>query len=638
MRTLIELFETSVEKHTGNPLLWEKTSGPYQSISYSETREMVYRLGAGLMALGMQKGDRAALLSEGRNGWLISELSIFCCGGINVPLSVKLEANELKFRIEHSGAKYVIVSASQAPKIAEIIAQLPSVEYIISLDNPEAANRNEIGYDDLLNKGDIFLADEASRARFMLMKESVQPDDIANISYTSGTTADPKGIMLTQLNYTANVLQADKILEIPTWYKTLAVLPWDHSFAHTACLYTFMLKGASIGSVQNGRTPIETLRNVPQNIKEFKPEVMMSVPALSKNFRKNIEKTIQAKGAFTEKLFNHALKVAYAYNGDGWNKGKGWRALLKPEYALFDKILFSKVREGFGGNLQFFIGGGALLDIELQRFFSAIGIPVYQGYGLTEAAPIISANSPIAVKFGSSGKTVINLDVKICDNDGIELPVGQKGEIVCKGENVMKGYWNNPKATEETIVDGWLHTGDMGYLAADGYLYVLGRFKSLLIGNDGEKFSPEGIEEALIDQSPLIDQAMLYNNQNPYTVGMIVPNIATINRLVEKQGIRPGSPEGNQRSLELLQQEIDQYKKGGKYEGMFPERWLPAAVAVLPEAFTEQNHMINSTLKMVRGKITDHYTAELEYLYTAEAKNIINPSNLNALAKWHKAE
>jgi len=202
----------------------------------------------------------------------------------------------------------------------------------------------------------------------------------------------------------------------------------------------------------------------------------------------------------------------------------------------------------------------------------------------------------------------------------------------------MKGYWNNPKATEETIVDGWLHTGDMGYLAADGYLYVLGRFKSLLIGNDGEKFSPEGIEEALIDQSPLIDQAMLYNNQNPYTVGMIVPNIATINRLVEKQGIRPGSPEGNQRSLELLQQEIDQYKKGGKYEGMFPERWLPAAVAVLPEAFTEQNHMINSTLKMVRGKITDHYTAELEYLYTAEAKNIINPSNLNALAKWHKAE
>ena len=360
---------------------------------------------------------------------------------------------------------------------------------------------------------------------------------------------------------------------------------------------------------------------------------MMSVPALSKNFRKNIEKGIQSKGAFTEKLFNSALKVGYAYNGDGWNKGKGWRAFLKPMVLLYNKILFSRIRANFGGNLKFFIGGGALLDIELQRFFSAIGIPVYQGYGLTEAAPIISANSPQAVKFGSSGKVVKYLEAKILDSDNNELPVGQKGEIVVKGGNVMKGYWNNPKSTAETIVDGWLHTGDMGYLSEDGFLYVMGRFKSLLIGNDGEKYSPEGIEEAIVDQSSIVEQAMLYNNQNPYTVGMLVPNVPEISRQLEKQGISLKSEQGYLKALEMIKNEVDQYKKGGKFENMFPERWLPASLIILPEAFTEQNHMLNSTMKMVRGKITERFQTEIDFLYTPEAKNIVNPVNIGALKK-----
>jgi long-chain acyl-CoA synthetase len=481
-----------------------------------------------------------------------------------------------------------------------------------------------------------FLESAINKKSFEGIWRNVQPNDIASISYTSGTTADPKGIMLSHLNYAANVVQGNSVLEILDQYKTLAVLPWDHVFAHTACLYSFMLKGASIGSVQTGRTPMETLRNVPVNIQEFKPHIMMSVPALSKNFRKNIEKGIQSKGKFTELLFKHALKVAYRYNGDGWNRGKGWRRFLKPEYVLFDKILFSKIREGFGGNLKFFIGGGALLDIELQRFFFAIGTPVYQGYGLTEAAPIISANSPHAVKFGSSGKPVKDLEIKICDPDGITLPVGEKGEIVVKGENVMVGYWKNQKATEETIKEGWLYTGDSGYLSHDGYLYVLGRFKSLLIGNDGEKFSPEGIEEAIIDQSPYIDQAMLYNNQNQYTVGLIVPNIAAINRKLNNLGLDPNIEEGISKSLEIIKQEIDAYRKGGKFEGMFPERWLPTSIIVLPEPFTEQNHLLNSTMKMVRGKITEYFKAEMDFIYTPEAKEITNSKNTASIQKWNK--
>jgi len=636
MKTLIELFEKSVEKYPENPLLWEKRKDQYISSTYQEIHRQAILFGAGLFAAGLQKGDRVGLLSEGRNRWLVSELAVLYCGAVNVPLSVKLEAPELKFRLEHSGSKMVIVSAGQAGKIAEVFENIPDIKSVIHLDDKSKLDVKDVLFSDLIKKGEAFLESEENRKLFEETWQSVGPDDIANISYTSGTTADPKGIMLSHLNYTTNVIQANTVLEIHQDYKTLALLPWDHSFAHTACLYTFMLKGASVGSVQSGRTPMETLRNVPINIREFKPDIMMSVPALSKNFRKNIEKGIEAKGPFTEKLFNMGLKVAIIYNGDGWNRGKEWRMFLKPIYAIFDKIIFSKIREGFGGKLKFFIGGGALLDLELQRFFYAIGTPVYQGYGLTEAAPVISANCPEAVKFGSSGKIVKYLEVKICDSEGESLPIGEKGEIVVKGDNVMNGYWKNPKATEETLRNGWLYTGDMGYFSPDGFLYVMGRFKSLLIGNDGEKFSPEGIEEAIVEQSTFIDQVMLYNNQDPYTIGMIVPNIFAINRLLEKLDLIPGSQEGNLKSLEIILQEINAYRKGGKYEGQFPERWLPAAIAILPEAFTEQNHLLNSTLKMVRGKITEHFRKELDYIYTPEAKEIKNRMNIQAIQNWNK--
>lgn len=636
MKTLIELFEKSTDNYPNNPLLWEKTTDEYKPSTYQEVRKEVHQLGAGLQAIGLEKGDRVGLLSEGRNAWLISELGILYCGAINVPLSVKLEPSELKFRLEHSGARFIIVSKSQAEKVAEIRKELPDLEKIIFIDEIHPKDETELRYSDLQKTGKKALANAQKREAFEAVWHSILPDDLANISYTSGTTADPKGIMLSHLNYAANVRQANSLMEINSNFRTLAILPWDHAFAHTACLYSFMIKGASVGSVQTGKTPMETLRNVPNNIKELKPNIMMSVPALSKNFRKNIEKNIHAQGPKVEKLFKRALKVAYAYNGDGWNKGKGMRLLLKPAYALFDKLLFAKIREGFGGELRFFIGGGALLDIELQRFFAAIGIPVLQGYGLSEASPVISSNSLDAMKFGSSGRLVKYMELKIIDADGNELPNGEKGEITIKGDNVMKGYWKNPKASEETLRDDWLHTGDMGYMTDEGFLYVLGRFKSLLIGNDGEKYSPEGIEEALVDQSEFIDQVMLYNNQNAYTSGMIVPNIGALARAVERHGLSINSEKGTEKALEIIQEEINHYRKNGKYEGLFPERWLPATIAVLPEAFTEQNHLLNSTMKMVRDKVVARFDQKLEFLYSPQSKNIINPSNIKALNNWTK--
>jgi long-chain acyl-CoA synthetase len=635
MRTIIELFETSVSKFSNNIYLWEKQNGKFEGTTYLQTHELVFRFGAGLVALGLQKGDRVGLISEGRNAWIISELAILYAGGINVPLSVKLDSSsELKFRLAHSGSKMIVVSKGHASKIEEIRNELPEFENVIYLDGKKNPGVNDISYNQVIALGDEYL--KTNRADFEAIYNSVQPDDIANISYTSGTTTDPKGIMLTQLNYAANVVQASTLLFIGQDWKILAFLPWDHAFGHTACLYCFMYYGASVASLEVGKTPMETLKNIAKNIKEIQPNILMSVPAVAKNFRKGIESSIRQKGPIIEKLFKHALKIAYEYNGHGWDRGKGSQAIYKPLLKLYDKILFSKIREGFGGKLEFFIGGGALLDIELQRFFYAIGMPMCQGYGLSEASPVISSNIPNAIKFGSSGKLVKYLDLKICDLDGKQLPLGEKGEIVVKGENVMKGYWKNTKATEETIKDGWLYTGDMGYMDKDDFLYVLGRFKSLLIGSDGEKFSPEGIEEALVDQSAFIDQCMLYNNQNAWTAGMIVPNMAAINRELEKRGIKADSDEALTETLKIIQNEVNAYKTGGKFENSFPDRWLPTTIVILPEAFTEQNHLLNSTMKIVRGKITEYFKDELEFLFTSEAKNIQNPMNIEALRKWVK--
>jgi long-chain acyl-CoA synthetase len=624
-RTIPQLFETSVQQYPENVLMWEKRTDAYHGTTYRQLHETVQRCAAGLIGIGINKGDRIALISEGRNDWVTSELGILYAGAINVPISVKVdELTDLKFRIAHSGCRMVIVSGGHLHKIRSIKRDLPELEKAIILDG-EPADNDELKFSTLLDIGAEFL--RSHRTEFESRWKSVEESDPANICYTSGTTADPKGIILTHRNYTANVEQASGLLPIPPEYCSLLILPWDHSFAHTAGIYTLMKNGASMASVQIGKTPMETLKNVPVNIREVKPTFLLSVPALAKNFRKNIEKGIREKGEKVEKLFAKAMELAYTINGIGWDKGKNGSIIEKLQYKIFDAVLFKKIRAGFGGKLQFFIGGGALLDIELQRFFYAIGIPMYQGYGLTEAAPIISANVPRRHKLGSSGSIVPNLEVKICDENGTSMPVGSHGEIVIRGENVMAGYWKNEKATRETIRDGWLYTGDLGYLDADNFLYVLGRAKSLLIGHDGEKYSPEGIEEALVGNSEYIDQVMLYNSQSLFTVALIVPNKEKILSYLQQRSLSPATEPGQDAALRLIESEIAEYKSGGKYAGEFPERWMPAAVALLGEGFTEQNHFLNSTLKMVRGKITEFYRDRIDYLFTTEGKEIRNHQN-----------
>ncbi len=627
--TIIDFVEKYTRQFANHTFLREKVGDVWQETSFEQTRRDAHRLGAGLMALGLNKGDKTALLSEGRNLWVIGELGILYAGGVNVPLSIKLEeSNDLLFRIQHSDSRFVMCSAGQLKKIRTVVPQCPNVEKIIVFDKIDNLADNEVFIGDVFALGDRVLADNP--AAFEQRYKSVGPDDYANISYTSGTTADPKGILLTHRNYTANVEQAHSVIGIDVDDVMLIILPLDHCFAHVAGFYTMMSYGGSIATVPTGKTPMATLRNIPVAIREVRPHVMLSVPALARNFRKNIENGIKAKGQKIEELYNFALNLAISYYKEYYNRSGWWKL---PLIKLFDRLIFKAVRDNFGGRMKFFVGGGALLDIELQRYFNAVGMPMFQGYGLSEATPIICANSPGHAIFGSSGRIVQPLDIKICDAEGREVPAGERGEIVIRGENVMAGYWKNPKSTADTIKDGWLYTGDMGYIPADHkeYLWVVGRFKSLLISADGEKYSPEGFEDSLTDGSKYIDQVVLHNNQDPYTMILLVPNKDALREMAKSQGLDPASDEGKRAMLQQIQDEIDAYRKGGKHEGMFPENWLPKAVAVLPEAFTEQNHLVNSTMKIVRGKVEKYFADRIEYAYTQEGKNLFNPKNMEAV-------
>lgn len=623
-KTIISFLQEAVDNFGERPFLYESRKEiEYTHLTYSEVQERAMHFAAGLIEMGVAAGDRVALISEGKNNWIIAELGVLHIGAICVPLSIKLETeHDLGFRLNHSESSVVIASDQQIAKIRPMKKAFETVRKYILIDPEENLEDDEILIDTIIKNGEKIVGERPEIVQERMSE--VTPDTLANISYTSGTTANPKGIMLSHGNYVCNAEQAVEHLRgIPSYFRQLLILPWDHSFGHTAGIYAFMKCGASLASVAMGKTPMEVLRNVPKSLKAINPHLIMSVPALATNFRKNIESGIEKQGKFTSKLFKMALKTAYEYNKEGFNKGSGGKFWLKPMLDLYDKLIFSKVRQSFASNMEYFIGGGALLDIELQRFFYAVGIPMYQGYGLSEATPIISANTPHAHKLGSSGKTMPDMDIQIVDDDLKEVPTGEKGEIIIRGGNVMKGYWRNPEATAETIVDGWLRTGDMGYIDADGYLYVLGRTKSLLISDDGEKFSPEGIEEAIMAKSPYIDQIVLYNNQKPYTTALIVVNPLEIKKRAADTA----------EAARLIESEIAQYLKGGLYADAFPHRWIPSGFAIIEEPFTEKNGMVNSTMKIVKHKVYEAYDNRIQELYTPEGKKSTSPSNLAVLSK-----
>ncbi len=641
-RTVFKMLNSASAQYANDPYLSQKGDHGWVRVTFSEAKTKVLELASAFIEIGVTYEDKIAILSEAKNNWIISELAMLYAGAISVPLSIKLLPEEITLRINHSDSRFFIISENTLEKV---ISQIKSYSFknikLIVLDKPSKKISDQCKQYQFDEKQLLFIDNlyalgqkklDQNFEKIQQIENDIKEDDVVTISYTSGTTGNPKGIMLTHLNYYSNSHEAVKTFQIQENISTLIILPTDHSFAHTVGIYTALVKGLSLHFVDARDGGMNALKNIPINLTEANSNFLLTVPALTSNFIQKIQEGIQKKGGTIEKIFNRGIEAAIERNGDGYSKpGIPTQIATYFNFTIADKLIFKKLQKIWGSKIEFFVGGGALLDIKQQQFYKAIGVPVYQGYGLTEATPIISTNTPFFHKMGTSGKVLGNITCKICDEKGEELPKGEKGEIVIKGDNVMKGYYKNPEATAETIKDGWLHTGDLGFFDKDDFLVVVGREKALLISEDGEKYSPEEIEEAIVNSSNFINQIMIYNNQNKYTSALLTLNQVSVKNWIRKENIKT-----SEEILKKIKTEMLLFTDQPEFKGKFPSKWVPAQFQIMEEEFSEANKMINSTLKMVRKNITEVYQDRLDIMYKKNAQKNALDNNLSVINKIFK--
>lgn len=641
-RTVLRMLKESAVKYSNIPYALEKSDSGYVGTTFLQVKEQARMFAAWLVAHNFTKEDRAVIIAEGSPKWLISELGLMSAGMISVPLSIKLLSDEIPFRLEHSESKLVCTTHNQLEKVANALKIVRRTDmHIVYFDNDvewakEVLAKSEISEDSMislkeaLSIGDALLNrnDEYSK-KLDSIEEETEEDDVVTISYTSGTTGNSKGIMLSHLNYWSNCHDAIDLFDNPMYFRTLLILPVDHSFAHTVGLYTAMICGISLYFVDSRGGGIATLRNIPINLQESNPIFLLTVPSLSGNFMKKIIVAIEEKGGLVERIFKHGIEAGTLWNGDGYHKPPfidRFKAFFPYFMAKF--LVFNKVKKTvFGDSIRFCVGGGASLDMKQQQFFAALGVPVYQGYGLTEAAPIISSNTPKIHKFGTSGIIAPSVKCKIMDERGNDAPLGTVGHITITGENVMLGYYKNPEATAEVLRDGRLWTGDLGFLDEEGFLTVIGRAKALLIREDGEKYSPEEIEESITMSTDVFDQIMVWCDHRKYTMALVALDEEKIKHLIAKKSIHSAEV-----LLKILIDEFYRFKNDPKAKKV-QAAWIPSVFQILEEPFSEQNGTINSTMKLVRPKVYDVYKEYIEYSYLPEGSSTMNKRNLSFLVR-----
>jgi len=640
-KTIICLLRETVSSHPDSLYMKERRPEGWVGATFREVAEEARRVAGFLLSRGLRKGDRVALLAEGRNSWVSAELGILLAGGISVPISVKIrERGEILLRLKHSESRLAITSEKHVAKITGLLDELPLLEGILLLDETLAELSRRCPpvplwpWGDVLEAGKAFA--DASSQVLSSVEEAIQEDDPATLTYTSGTTAEPKGILLSHRNYWENASDGDAMYPLPAPLYMLLILPWDHSFAHTAGLFIFLKKASVIAAVEPAGTELGTIRNIPRNMKEVGPTYLLVVPALVENFRKTIQTQIRERGGIGAALFRTAIALGTRVNGNWFRKRWDPISLAAwPVYLLLRAFIARKVRVSLGGRLVFMVSGGSACSIDHVRWFTALGIPVYQGYGLSETGPIISANTNKkgSFKIGSSGRPFPWAEVRIEGENGEALPQCETGEICVRGQCVMLGYWRNEAATREAIVDGWFHTGDLGYLDEDGFLFIVGRIKSLLVGENGEKYSPETLEQHIVDNVPLVSQVMLYNQQKPFTVALVVPDAQRVREMLEANDGTGATDAVLDAVIEEVRLALQRYRKDPALSSVFVDTWTPKTFALLPETFSEENGTMNSSLKMVRRRIVERYQERIRRLYDVEEEPL-NPSNREVLRSW----
>jgi long-chain acyl-CoA synthetase len=633
--TIIAALSRAARNFPERTFLAGKTDDGWRTLGFRETRVRARNFAGWLLQHGVKKGDRVALFAEGRPEWVICELGALSAGAISVPLSANLSTEEVLVPINHAEASVVAVSRDTAEKICSAAGNINYPLTLVYLDDDISffdevlkkyglpKNRG-IHFDDCLILGSQNLpAGELDK-----IENSASEDEVVTISYTSGTSDLPKGVMLTHQNFVSNCGDALEVFPVPDIkYSTLLLLPCNHSFTHTVGIYLALFRGISLYFMplrEGGPEP-----SIFNALSDTNPVFLLTLPALSGFFMRKILRDAAARGAVGKALFDAGIRAGVRYHGDGFNRPP-FPVRFKNFflYRFAEGLLFSRLRKTFGSKFRYFIGGGALLDIKQQEFFMALGIPIFQGYGLTESSPVISANTPKVHKLGTSGRVLPGTTCKIIKSNGHPAGIGEVGEIRVQGKNVMKGYYKDDEATRLAIRDEWLHTGDLGYIDEDGFLVVNGRETAVLFGADGDRFSPEEIEEAILSSAPAVRQIMLWNDRRKYTSALIV---ASENGLLQIQKeTETGEPE---EVLKALADSIFSCRRDPYYAKRFSPSRFPLTFRLIDTPFTEKNRMLGSTLKLARHRIREVYKDDIEYLYTDAGRSPLNAENLGTLQK-----
>jgi long-chain acyl-CoA synthetase len=592
IQTIPELFLTAMREHPRPDCFAQRDhTGRYVNVSSTEAHRRVRALRHGLKSLGVKPLDKVAILSENRVEWALADLSILCNGSISVPIYPTLLPDTIAYIFKDCQPVAVFLSdAVQAEKIHSLRASLPFLRDVISFERTDLpdimslAKLEQIGQN-IVNEHPPEPRDDCA---------SLAKDDPASIIYTSGTTGDPKGVMLSHWNFVSNVLAVHRVVEITPRDRCLSFLPLSHVLERTAGYYGMLHGGVGIAYA-------ERMDTVPQDLLDVRPTVVVSVPRLYEKIYARVLSTALAGSAVKRNIFFWARKVGREFARGQLDKLpiSGW---LRLKYRVADRLVFRKLRARTGGRLRFFVSGGAPLASTINEFFYAAGLKILEGYGLTETSPVISCNTFENLKIGSVGRPLPDTEVKIAED----------GEILTRGPQVMKGYYNNDAATREILSsDGWLATGDIGHLDADGFLFITDRKKDLIVTAGGKNVAPQPIENTL-KESKYMTQAVVIGNKRPYLSCLIVPNFETLREHALREGIAFTDLSGLLKHpdiLALYKQEIE------RINANLPSFNQIKTFALMEHEFTLEKGELTPTLKVKRWAIDNKYRGVIDGLY-----------------------
>ncbi|MCL6097307.1 MAG: long-chain fatty acid--CoA ligase [Bacteroidota bacterium] len=595
-KTIPQLFQIITKdfgKGKERPVLKHKVSDKWTDIKYDEVYRNTETFALGLASLGVKRGDKVAIIAENRPEWVYSDMAILSLCAVDVPLYPISTSETIEFILNNSESVGIVVSNKfHLNKILKVRNNCRHLKFIVVMNPEDKGSEKEVyNFQDIQSKGVAFKSDHPNY--FEETAKMCQENELCTIIYTSGTTGEPKGVMLTHKNIVSNVKAAHEIFDIGETDVFLSFLPLCHIFERMAGYYTAFSCGGQIAYA-------ESIEKIASNMEDIKPTIMTAVPRLFERMYSKIKRNVESQPEKKQKIFNWAIEIGKEYHV-AKKSGQPIPIFLSLKHKLADKLVFGKLREKTGGKLRFFISGGAALARELGQFFEAADILIIEGYGLTESSPVIAANRVNDYKFGTVGKTM----------PGVEIKIAKDGEILAYGPNIMQGYYRNKKETEETVKDGWLYTGDIGVFDAEGFLIITDRKKHLFKTSGGKYIAPTPIENMFL-ASKYIDQFILIGDRRMFLSALIVPDYEALKEYADANRIQYKTVEelvDMKQIYELLDKELDQFqKKLANFERV-------RKFAILDKPFTIETGELTPSLKVKRKVIEERYKDLIEDMY-----------------------